>query len=133
MNFDLIEQGFQLCSVHLVKYPDCNATENLFGGRLLAWIDESAAIYAGEIMNEPRIVTAHFGGLDFERPTELRKIVRVYSRIIKEGNTSLRVKVVVTKSSMGSREEETVASNEIVFVAVDEDGRPKVWNKNTNN
>jgi acyl-CoA hydrolase len=133
MNSELIEQGFQLCSVHLVKYPDCNATENLFGGRLLAWIDESAAIYAGEIMSEPRIVTAHFGGLDFEKPTELRKIVRIYSKVLKEGNTSLRVKVVVTKCAMGSFEEETVASNEIVFVAVDETGKPKVWDKNTNN
>lgn len=26
---------------HLVKYPDCNATKNLFGGQMLAWIDEN--------------------------------------------------------------------------------------------
>jgi acyl-CoA thioesterase YciA len=123
-------EGYDLCARHLVKYPDCNATQNLFGGQMLAWIDEAAAIYASKFMEENLVVTAHFGALDFKVPTELRKIVTIYGQVIKEGRTSLTVHVVAAKSDMGSWEEEVVAETEIVFVAVDENGKSKPWRQN---
>jgi acyl-CoA hydrolase len=116
-----------LCTTHLVKYPDCNATQNLFGGQLLAWLDESVAIYASKHMGTNLLVTAHFGGLDFKVPTELRKVVTIYAKVIKEGRTSLTVHGVATKRDMGSSEETFVADTEIVFVAVGEDMKPKPW------
>lgn len=121
--------GYHFCSTHLVKYPDCNATQNLFGGKLLAWIDEKTAIFASKYMHENLVVTAHFGGLDFKTPAELRKIVKIYAKVLKEGNSSLRIAVLVTKSNMGEDEETLIATNEVVFVAVDESGKPKHWKK----
>jgi acyl-CoA hydrolase len=129
---EILEEGYTFCSNHLVKYPDCNSTQNLFGGKLLAWIDEKAAIFASKYMHENLVVTAHFGGLDFETPAQLRKIVKIYARVLNEGTTSIRIGVLVTKSNMGEDKEELIAKNEVVFVAVNEDGRPKPW-KNTNN
>lgn len=127
MNLD----EYKVCTTHLVKYPDCNATKNLFGGQLLAWLDESVAIYASRHMRTDMIVTAHFGGLDFKVPTELRKVVTIYAKPIKEGNSSLKVHAVATKRDMGSREEIVIAETEIVYVAVDENMKPTPWDKST--
>lgn len=113
----------------LVKYPDCNATTFLFGGKLLSWIDEGAAIFASHHMQEDLVVTAHFGGLDFEVPVELRQIVTIYAKVEREGNTSLSVICTATKRSMGSQEETRVAQTKLVFVAVDENMKKKIWGK----
>lgn len=123
-------EDYTLCTTHLVKYPDCNATTNLFGGQLLAWLDEGVAIFASKHMGTSMIVTAHLGGLDFKVPTELTKVTTIYAKVIHEGKTSLKVHAVATKRGMGSSEEITVAETEIVFVAVKEiDGELKstVW------
>jgi acyl-CoA thioesterase YciA len=111
----------------LVKYPDCNATENLFGGKLLSWIDEAAAIFASRHMEEDLIVTKWFGGLEFVAPAELRKVVTIYAKVLKEGTTSMRVGVVATKKSMGDNSETLIASTEVVFVAVDSNMNKKPW------
>jgi len=111
----------------LVKYPDCNATENLFGGKLLSWIDEAAAIFASRYMEEDLIVTKWFGGLDFKAPAELRRVVTIYVRPIKEGKTSLTVGCTATKRTMGSEDEIVIAETELVFVAVDGNINKKVW------
>lgn len=58
--------------------------------------------------------------------------MKIYARVLEEGNSSIRVGVLVTKSNMGEEEEELVAQNEVVFVAVDENGKSKPW-KHTNN
>lgn len=111
----------------LVKYPDCNATENLFGGKLLSWIDEAAAIFASRHMEEDLIVTKWFGGLDFKASAELRRVVTIYVRPIKEGRTSLTVGCTATKRTMGSEDEVVIAETELVFVAVDGNMNKKVW------
>ena len=122
-----VRTKLEFCSSHIVKYPDCNATQNLFGGKLLAWVDEKAAIFASKHMKEDLVVTAHFGGLDFAVPAELRKVVRIYAEVLHEGNTSLKVGVLVTKSSLSSVDEIIIARNEIIFVSVDKNGKPKQW------
>jgi acyl-CoA thioesterase YciA len=40
-----------------VKPEDLNANESLFGGRLLQWIDEEAALYTIIQLDNKRVVT----------------------------------------------------------------------------
>lgn len=122
-------EGYTVCTRHLVKYPDCNATTNLFGGKLLAWIDEGVAIHASKYMRSDMIVTAHFGEMNFKVPTPLRSVVTIYAKVIREGRTSLTVHGVATKRTMGSSEETVIADTELVFVSVDENMRPIPWSK----
>jgi acyl-CoA hydrolase len=119
--------GYTLCFRGLVKYPDCNSTENLFGGKLLLWLDESVAIFASRYMQQERVVTAHMSEMNFTVPTELKKVVSIYSKVMKEGRTSLTVHAIATKSSMGGVDEIEVANTTMVFVAVDENGKPTPW------
>ena len=124
-----LSDDYSLCFRGLVKYPDCNSTENLFGGKLLLWLDESVAIYASRVMQQERIVTAHISEMNFTVPTELKRVLSIYAKVVKEGRTSLTVHAIAAKSSMGDDEEVEVASTTMVFVSVDEDGRPTPWSE----
>lgn len=115
------------CSWYIVKHPQLNATTNLYGGRLLDWIDESTAIFASTYMGSDSIVTARFGGLSFSVPVELGKVVTIWAKAIKEGKSSLTVEAVATKRSMGSQREIEVAKTELVFVSLDIYGKPLTW------
>lgn len=125
----ILHEGYFLSARHLVKYPDCNATDNLFGGQMLAWIDEGAALYAGCRMKTDHLVTVKIGEIIFKVPVERGQIVSIFCKTIKEGRTSLTVEVIATKSSHSNQTEERVIETELVFVAVDPDGRPTEWVK----
>lgn len=113
---------------HLVKYPECNATDHLFGGQLLAWLDEGSAIYAQCQMGTKNLVTAHFGEVNFGVPVPRGSVVSIKARTLEEGDTSLRVEVKAEKIEDGDFEDPIeVVRNELVFVAVDEDGKPTEW------
>lgn len=112
---------------HLVKYPDCNATKNLFGGLMLAWIDEGAAIFAAQTMKTDRLVTAHMDGIDFKVPVPKGSVCSVLCKTKKRGRTSLTVDVKVTTSRLSSEEELEVTSTTLVFVALDENNKPVEW------
>lgn len=51
-----IEDGYFMSARHIVLYPYCNYTKNLFGGQMLSWIDLAAALYASCQMQTKRIV-----------------------------------------------------------------------------
>lgn len=113
---------------HLVKYPDCNATKNLFGGRMLAWIDEGAAMYAASQMKTDHLVTRLVGQIEFRVPVPLGHVCNIYARTKKEGNTSLTVTVTVTRTTFnGTGTEDVVCETDIVFVALDAKGKPTPW------
>lgn len=115
---------------HLVKYPQCNATKNLFGGTMLAWVDEGAAMYAACQMHTDRLVTRKVGEIEFRVPVPLGYVCNIYARTKKEGNTSLTVTVTVTRKTFdGTGSEDVVCETDIVFVALDENGKPTPWAK----
>ena len=47
----------ELLNTHPVKKSDLGFHGNLFGGKLLAWLDASAAGYAAQFCDTPRMVT----------------------------------------------------------------------------
>ena len=48
---------FVLISTHPIKKSDLGFHGNLFGGKLLAWLDSAGAAYAMEVCDSPRMVT----------------------------------------------------------------------------
>ena len=55
----------QLISTHICKTRDVGNHGNLFGGVMLAWIDEAGAAIAAEFAETGKIVTKHISALDF--------------------------------------------------------------------
>ena len=105
----------------LVKPGDLNANNTLFGGRLMAWVDEEAAIYAAIETRHEKVVTKSISAINFIAPAKKGDVVEIGVALKRVGKTSvtLEVKVrnLVTQSVI-------VEIDEMVFVCVDDNGRP---------
>jgi acyl-CoA hydrolase len=105
----------------LVKPGDLNANNTLFGGRLMAWVDEEAAIYAAIETRHEKVVTKKISAINFIAPAKKGDVVEIGVALKRVGKTSvtLEVKVrnLVTQNII-------VEIDEMVFVCVDENGRP---------
>jgi acyl-CoA thioesterase YciA len=97
---------------------------NMFGGLLMAWIDEAAASFATEYCYTPNMVTLKVGELHFKRPIKSGNHIRLYGEVAKLGNTSIDLNIEVRKYNLYSREETVVCTTHITFVRIDEDGHP---------
>jgi acyl-CoA thioesterase YciA len=105
----------------LVKPGDLNANNTLFGGRLMAWVDEEAAIYAAIEARHEKVVTKSISAINFIAPAKKGDVVEIGVALKRVGKTSvtLEVKVrnLVTQNVI-------VEIDEMVFVCVDDNGRP---------
>jgi acyl-CoA thioesterase YciA len=55
----------ELLNTHPIKKSDLGFHGNLFGGKLLSWIDSAAAGYAMQLCDTPRMVTVSIDNLKF--------------------------------------------------------------------
>ena len=72
-----------------IKPEDLNPNETLFGGRLLQWIDEEAALYAIIQLENPRTVTKFMSEINFRSSAVKGDIIEIGLDIIGFGNTSI--------------------------------------------
>lgn len=117
---------FERITCHLVKHPDLNSTTNLFGGQLLSWLDEAAAIYAAEVSKQVRVVTVHMNNIQFRTPVALGSRVNIYCKLAKFGDTSVTIeveaRVVPSFYGMVGAHERVITNSSVTFVCVDEYG-----------
>ncbi|GAB5465330.1 MAG: hotdog domain-containing protein [Candidatus Kapaibacteriales bacterium] len=106
----------------LVKPPDLNPSNTLFGGQLLKWIDEEAAVFAMCKFGNNHVVTKYMSEIDFINPAYSGDIVEIGCEVISVGRTSLTL-----RSEVRIKDTETVIIRieKIVLVHVDNSGRPK--------
>lgn len=124
-------------------YEDLNSAGTIFGGKLAAWIDEGTAIYASCQMNARRIVTAKISELVFNQPAKLGDMLEIWCKVKHPGRTSITIETIVTRRSFADdpakpdsilnhyvlKPESEICRCELVFVCVDEKGKPRPWNK----
>jgi acyl-CoA thioesterase YciA len=97
---------------------------NMFGGILMAWIDEAAAAFATEYCCTPNMVTLRVGELLFKKPIKTGNHIRVYGEVAHLGKTSITMNIDVRKLNLYSGEETIVCTTSITFVRIDDDGHP---------
>ena len=110
-------------STEVVLPNDTNALGNLMGGRLLHWMDISAAIAAHRHCNRV-VVTASVNNVCFGSPIKLADIVTLEAKVSRAYNTSMKVFIDVYVDDYSTGEK--IKHNEAIFtfVAVDQVGRP---------
>lgn len=109
-----------------VKPEDLNPNETLFGGRLLAWIDEEAALYAIIQLENPRVVTKHMSEINFMASAKQGDIIELGLDVMKFGKTSLTLKC----EARNKMTRETILTiDAITMVNLDEQGKPKPHGK----
>jgi len=112
----------ELISTHFVKKSEVGYHGNLFGGVMLAWLDEAAAAYAAQVVDSPQIVTKHIAGLTFERPVRPGQIIKIYGEVNKVGKTSLTLNMEARRHSVYNGTQRSVVSTQMTFVRIDGDG-----------
>lgn len=105
----------------LVKPQDLNSGGTLFGGTLLSWIDEDAAIFVISQLNTKRIVTKYMSEINFINSAKNGDIVEIGLEVVKYGHTSITVRCLVRNKITQA---EIISIEKIVFVHLDEHGRP---------
>ncbi|HLG04004.1 MAG TPA: acyl-CoA thioesterase [Bacteroidia bacterium] len=110
-------------ATHHVLPNDTNNLNNLFGGRLLEWMDVIAAVSAHRHCRRV-VVTATVNHVAFHSAITYGSIVTLESKVSRAFNTSMEVFIDVFVEDPVSGER--VKSNEAIytFVAVDQNGQP---------
>ena len=119
---------YELIQKRMCMTKDIGVQDNLFGGVMLAWLDECGAVYASEKIGSKSVVTAHIDQLNFKFPVKSHDIVHIYGTVIRQGETSLTVELKAEKHDPYSREQKLVCSTKMVFVHIDEHGKPSKIN-----
>ena len=81
----------QVETIHQLRYIDINGQGRLFGGRLLEWIDETAAL-AAERHAGMNVTTASISHLDFKEGAYLNDTIVLVARVTYVGRTSIEVR-----------------------------------------
>jgi acyl-CoA hydrolase len=124
---EVAPEGYLLSARRLVMYNDLNAAGRLFGGRLMAWLDEASAMAAMRLMGTRRIVTRKFGEVVFDAPGLLGDMVEIWCRPEKEGTTSLTLDCRALVRTIHPESVREICRSTVVYVALGEDGRPEPW------
>ncbi len=113
----------QVEMTQLVLPNDTNQLGNLLGGRLMEWMDISAAIAAQRHSNRV-CVTAAVDELSFHHPIKLGEVVTLRASVNRVFGTSMEVgvKVIAENQLIGDRKITNTAY--LTFVAVDENNKP---------
>ncbi|BAB04517.1 acyl-CoA thioesterase [Halalkalibacterium halodurans] len=108
----------------LVLPPDTNHLGTIFGGKVLAYIDEIAALTAMKHANSA-VVTASIDSVDFKSSATVGDALELEGFVTHTGRTSMEVYVRVHSNNLLTGERTLTTESFLTMVAVDESGKPK--------
>jgi acyl-CoA hydrolase len=117
----------------LAEPATANYAGKVHGGTVMKWIDEAGYACATGWARR-YCVTVYVDGIRFHRPILIGDLVEVEARLALTGKTSMNISVEVRSGDIKSGAMEKTTECVIVFVAIDEQGRPvpvDSWNPET--
>lgn len=104
-----------------VKPEDLNPNGTLFGGQLLAWIDEEAALYTIIQLENSKIVTKYISEINFMASATQGDIIEIGMEVAKFGKSSITMKC----EARNKMTRETILTvDNIIMVNLGDDGKP---------
>ena len=104
-----------------VKPEDLNPNGSLFGGRLLQWIEEEAALYAIVQLENPKVVTKYMSEINFVSSAKKGDIIEIGLSVTKFGNSSITLNCEVRNKMT---RETILLIDSLVMVNLGTDGKP---------
>ena len=108
----------------LILPPDTNHHQSIFGGKVLAYIDEIAAIAAMKHA-QSEVVTASFDSVDFISAAYAGDMIELEAMVTGTGRTSMEVYVRVVSRNVKNGTKKITTESFVTMVAIDEEGKPK--------
>lgn len=109
-----------------VKPEDLNANETLFGGRVLAWVDEEAALYSIIQLENKKVVTKYMSEINFMSTARQGDIIEIGIEVVKFGKTSLTLNCEVRNKMT---RDTIVTVDNIIMVNLGQDDKPAAHGK----
>jgi acyl-CoA thioesterase YciA len=104
---------------------DTNANGDIFGGWVMARMDQAGGMAAVELAHG-RVVTVKVDAMQFIRPMKVGDVLCVYTELERIGNTSLTLRIEAWAQRFQTRHMEMVTEATFIFVAIDDNGKPRV-------
>lgn len=109
-----------------VKPEDLNPNHSLFGGRLLQWIDEEAALYAIIQLENTKVVTKFISEINFVSSAKQGDIIEIGIEATHFGSSSITLKCDVRNKMT---HQTIITVDKIVMVNLDSEGNPSPHGK----
>ena len=111
-------------AIRVVMMPKhTNAYGTIFGGIILSYIDQAGAVEAHRHV-PGRLVTVAMREVEFHSPVLVGDLVSYFTETVKIGRTSVTVRVTVEAERGMGVGRVKVTQAEVVYVHVDDAGRP---------
>jgi acyl-CoA thioesterase YciA len=112
-------------SIQTLAMPaDTNANGDIFGGWIVSQMDLAAGVLARKIA-KGRAATVAIHSMTFLKPVHVGDLVSCYVSLVKQGNTSMTMNVEVWALPTTQGEPYQVTDGVFIFVAIDDEGRPR--------
>jgi len=113
-------------TIRAIAMPaDTNANGDIFGGWVMSRMDQAGGI-AGVDHAQGRVVTIAVEAMTFIRPVRVGDVLEVYTDVEATGRTSMRIHIEAWACRFRTHLREKVTDATFTFVAIDDDGRPRV-------
>ncbi len=114
----------ELLNTHPIKKSDLGFNENLFGGKLLSWLDSAAVGYAMQLCDTPRMVTVSIDKCNFEKPAKEGQLLKIYGHPSESGNSSVTLYIEARAHNVRTGKQIIILKTQMKFVYIDEEGNP---------
>ena len=113
-------------AIRVVAMPaDTNSNGDIFGGWLVSMMDLAAGTVASQ-HSKGRAATIAIDGMTFHRPVRVGDVVSVYADLLSVGRSSMKIDVTAWRRSRDGEQYERVTHATFSFVAICDNGRPRV-------
>lgn len=113
-----ILNGFDIVTRHLIMEKDLNAEGHLFGGAMLAWLDEATGVYVMEKIGYPDFVTVGLDDVYFKAPGHRGDIITIYCRIVKTGASSITAETKAVNHELRTGVDREIITCHFTFVCL---------------
>ncbi|HME53528.1 MAG TPA: hotdog domain-containing protein [Candidatus Lokiarchaeia archaeon] len=114
---NIVPEGKHLIASKLCMTLDIGVNGNLFGGRMLEWLDEAGAIFAYKQI-DGALVTLKMSEVLFKAPVREKDMVEIYGDVKAIGTTSITIQLWAINIKTGLK----VCECEVVYVHVNDQG-----------
>jgi acyl-CoA thioesterase YciA len=124
MEKQLTEEVLEMTHVtqHPIKKSDLGFHGNLFGGKLLSWLDAAAASYVAECCDTPRMVTRSIDKCHFQKPAREGQLIKIFARVDNVGTTSIKIYMEARSHNVYNAKQHIILATNFTFVRIDEQG-----------
>ena len=111
--------------IRTVPQPaDMNGNGDIFGGWVLSQMDTAGGALAGRVA-KGRVATVAITAMTFVEPIKVGDWVSIYGEVTKVGRTSITIELETVVQRRHDTTDIQVTHGTFVFVAIDEEGKPR--------